>query len=1106
VLTGALVVGDSVRGSLLHLALDRLGRIDEILAVPRFFRAQLARDLAEQPEFRRHFAAAVPLAMLEGTVEDPDSHRRATHVNILGIDEAFGRLSADDSAESVPPAPGKVYLNQALADELGVAVGNDCIVRLPVAREVPADSALGRKTETVTNLRLAVARVVPAEGLGRFALRPNQSVPRAAFVNLPDIQKILNVPGKVNAIFVGGEGSTDDDSPSQLAKAHATLESLLRPTLADYGLTVRETPLGYFLLESDRMLLEPAAVRAAEQVFGPLGAQTAFTYLANTIADGDREIPYSTITAIDFAPEAPLGGFKTTDGKPVAPLAADEIALNSWAAEDLKAMVGDTIRVTYFEPESTHGQVRESTVDLKLAAIVAMQGPAADPNLTPTLPGVTDQLSISDWNPPFPFESARVRPRDEEYWNEYKATPKAFVALATGRRLWGSRFGNTTSLRIPPGDGRSVESLSAMLKPDPAAMGLAFQPIRLKAIEASAGTTPFEGLFLGFSFFIIAAALMLVAILFRLGIEQRADQVGVLLALGWPVRRVRTWLLAEGALVALAGAVFGAAVGIGYAWLMLVGLRTLWVAAITTPFVHLFVTPKSLIVGGASGVAVSLVVIFCSVGRLRRQNVRALLTNRVDESLGPAVSRSRWPRRTAMIACALAVAAALAGSGLGEMAQAGAFLASGALALVALMAIAFQLLRTGAGGALVTTGTTPFVWLAFRNAGRHPGRSALTIGLIAAASFLIVAISAFRLDPQAGADSRTTGTGGFSLVADSDQPIYQDLDSEDGQLDLGFSPADRRVLAGAKVFELRVAGGDDASCLNLYQAEQPRVIGIPQSLIDRGGFAWAATAAGSPDDAADPWRLLDKPAVGSDGKSPVPVILDEATAIYALHLKGVGDTYQITDGRGRPLVLSVVALLRNSVLQGALLVSERDFLAHFPDSSGYRFFLIDTPANDAAHVATMLESTLADFGFDAEPADERLAEFFAVQNTYLSTFQSLGGLGLLLGTFGLAAVQLRNVVERRGEIALLRAMGYRRGLVARLVLWENALLLAGGLGIGTFAALVAVFPHLVAGGAHLPWDSIVATLLVVLVVGLAAGMAAVRAAWRAPILTALRGD
>jgi len=954
---------------------------------------------------------------------------------------------------------------------------------------------------------LTVKRVVPARGLGRFALRPNQAISRDAFLNLADIQRVLKQPDKVNAILVGGARAGDGASSAELLKAHDTLQSLVHPTLDDYGLTIRAAPLGYFLLESDRMLMEPAVVEAAEKAFESFDAQPAFTYLANTLADGDREIPYSTITAIDFAVATPPGGYLAPDGQPIAPLVAGEIALNTWAADDLDAKIGDTIRVSYFEPESTHGAVRESTVELRLAAIVDLAGAAADPNLTPTLPGVTDQLSIAEWNPPFPFDSERVRPRDEQYWDKYKATPKAFVALATGRKLWGSRFGNTTSLRIPAAAGRTVESLSARLDPRPAAVGFSFQPVREKAIRAAVGTTAFEGLFIGFSFFIIAAALMLVAILFRLGVDVRANEVGLLLALGWPLRRVRWLLFGEGVLVALAGALLGACVGVGYAWLMITGLRTWWLAAIRTPFLALHVELATLVVGALSGVVVSVAVVYWSLSRLRRLRVRDLLSQRSGELTGPAARPSRRARRLAWGAFALAIVAALAAGGLGDTAQALAFLGSGALVLVALLAIVSQLLRSSAAGSFVTTGKAALVWLAYRNAARNPGRSALTIGLIAAASFIIIAISAFRLDPNADLDSRTSGTGGFALVAESDQPIFQDLNSEDGQLELGFSAADRRALSGTRVFPLRMAGGDDASCLNLYQAEQPRVLGVPEALVARGGFDWSNTSADSPETAADPWLLLDKPLPpGSDGATIVPVALDEATAKYSLHLGGVGDTYSITDGRGQPLTLQVVGLLASSVLQGSLLISEQQFLAHFPDTGGYRFFLVEAPSTATAGALVALERTLGDFGFDAEPAEERLAEYFAVQNTYLSTFQSLGGLGLLLGTFGLAAVQLRNVVERRAELALLRAAGFRRALMARMVLWENALLLVGGLAIGAAAAVVAILPHLVAGGAHLPWASITVTLALVLVVGLAAGMLAVAAALRAPVLAALRGD
>ena len=82
-----------------------------------------------------------------------------------------------------------------------------------------------------------------------------------------------------------------------------------------------------------------------------------------------------------------------------------------------------------------------------------MTGPAADPGLTPELPGVTDKTNIRDWNPPFPFDNSRIKPRRRaSFWNEYRATPRAYVNLAAGQKLWGSRFGKLTSIRLAPKD------------------------------------------------------------------------------------------------------------------------------------------------------------------------------------------------------------------------------------------------------------------------------------------------------------------------------------------------------------------------------------------------------------------------------------------------------------------------------------------------------------------------------------------------------------------------------------------------------------------------------------------------------------------------------
>ncbi|MFH1920107.1 MAG: FtsX-like permease family protein, partial [Planctomycetota bacterium] len=213
---------------------------------------------------------------------------------------------------------------------------------------------------------------------------------------------------------------------------------------------------------------------------------------------------------------------------------------------------------------------------------------------------------------------------------------------------------------------------------------------------------------------------------------------------------------------------------------------------------------------------------------------------------------------------------------------------------------------------------------------------------------------------------------------------------------------------------------------------------------------------------------------------------------------------------GETVRLRVVGVLSGSIFQGDVLVSERALLRHFPETSGYRFFLVESDVEsdpDAAQaIQEALDSALGDYGLTTETTGQRLGRFLVVQNTYLATFQSLGGLGLLLGTLGLAAVQLRAVLERRGELALLRATGFGRRALVWLVMLENGLLLLAGLGAGVAAALVAVLPHLASGGASIPWVSLGATLILVLAVGLLAGLAAVRAVLVAPLLAALRGE
>lgn len=389
--------------------------------------------------------------------------------------------------------------------------------------------------------------------------------------------------------------------------------------------------------------------------------------------------------------------------------------------------------------------------------------------------------------------------------------------------------------------------------------------------------------------------------------------------------------------------------------------------------------------------------------------------------------------------------------------------------------------------------------LGMRNAARYRTRSVLTVGLLASATFVVVAVAAGQRNPARETPEFASGNGGFTLVAQSATPIVYDLNTEEGREKLNFGnldPAAGQLLATMKVYPFRMKPGDEASCLNIYRTTLPTVLGVPQRMIERGGFRFVDH---SPDD--KPWQLLNQ----SLDQGRVPVLGDMNTLMYSMH-KGIGDTVAVPSEDNPQHTLQIAAMFDGAVFQGVLLMSEEHFLRIFPEQIGYRYFLIEVPPENAAALSELLETQLDSYGFDAERVVDRLADFLAVQNTYLSTFQTLGGLGLLLGTLGLATVMLRNVLERRGELALLRAVGFRNTHLSWLVMWENLFLLAWGLVAGTVSALLAMTPHLLSTGADVPWASGVMLLFAILLVGMLAAFFAVSEALRVPVLATLRSE
>ncbi|NQU43611.1 FtsX-like permease family protein, partial [bacterium] len=846
------------------------------------------------------------------------------------------------------------------------------------------------------------------------------------------------------------------------------LRSFVQPQ--DLGLHLRKAER-FSILESERIFLDDYATSLA------LAARSAPTkalrreppmfwalaYLVNEIRTGRRSIPYSMAL-----------------GSSALLVKDNEMLLNQWAADNLNARVGEPVALTYFV-EGQGGFLREATTTLTLGRILPMSYPYVTNDLSPRFEGITDSASIGQWNPPFPLDLGRIRPVDEEYWEEYRAAPKAFVSLKTAQRLWGTRYGNITAALWPGENYERLESvIQTQIRPEEA--GFRFRPIREENLEASRGSSDFGWLFVGFSLFLLIAAAMLLQILFRLGVEARGREYGLLEAVGFAPQQARRMMLTEGGLIAAGGALLGLPLALGYARMLIYGLNTWWVGSIGGAFLHFDASPLSVAVGMVGGWFICLLSIWAAARSLEKLPARALLAGQAQEDFSPGRQRGKALLFGAAFLI-LAIALLFLSRGKGVAGQASFFFGAGATLLAS--GLAFFRAWLSAKHEKRPENLS-LVRLGILGARRRPGRSLLVAGLVATASFLIVAVGANRhvAGTHYGLDS---GTGGFELLAESSVPFYRELSRI-----VPETPGIKDLAEKMEIQSLRLRPGQDASCLNLYQVRTPRVLGVSPAFIGRGGFDFAEAIEPGIE---NPWELLDRPLVGG----VIPAIGDYTTVYWLLHRK-LGD--EITVGGAR---LRIVSLLRKSVFQSELLISEGNFKKAWPDAAGWSVFAID--AHDSPESAsTALESAFEDHGLDVIAAPERLNDLMRVENTYLSTFQTLGGLGLLLGTIGLALALARNLIERRREFALLQSFGFRRSHLTILATAENGLLLGVGLLLGLLTGATAVAPSIHARAVEAPWVSLMGTLLLIFAGGLAVTALVAYFIFRAPLLPSLKRE
>ncbi|MFN9367241.1 MAG: FtsX-like permease family protein [Planctomycetia bacterium] len=1107
-IAGSLGVGDAMQRGLRALAVARLGAIDAAIVADEPFGPGMAESLRAAG-----LGGLVPALVLDVAVEhESGGRRRSARATLLACDDPAG-------LGFVPPPPplaeAGVFVNAPLARAVGADGGDSVILRVPRPSAEPADSPLGRRTAESNGRRLAVTAVLPDAGLGRFSLRPTQVTGPLVVTSLGVARDLLGRDGATNAVFAVGAGR----EPGADA-----LRRRIRPSLADYGLSLEPAGrAGCPRLTSRRLLLPAAVDRAAATVLAPLGGRPSLVFLVNAIepappageppAGRPASIPYSTVAGID-ATSLPVGALVDGAGRPLPLPAADEIVIDRWMADDLAAqgrpvVIGDAVDLRFFAAETLHGRVVENSTRLRIAGIASMAGAAVAREFVPEVEGVTDEKSIADWDPPFPFDANRVRttpPHDEDdrYWKEHGAAPKAFVSLETARRLAGSRFGATTAWHLPPLPAHELaavrDRLAAAIAPE--SLGIRVVPLRAEAIAAARGSTPFGGLFLALSSFVVGAGLILEWLLFRLLVAARRRDIGILSAIGWPPRRLVLLLGGIAAGAAATGALAGTLLGPAWTRLLLAGLSRGWQADVAAGSAAVFQghapTPAAVWPGGVIAFFMSLLAVVWGARRIAAAAPLQLL-GAGTETLGGGRGGACWSAASGAAAAVAAAAVALLGRRAEGQAAVGWFFGAGGLGLVAALAFVRAWLHGGPRGGPLRS----LPGLVGRGLAHAPARAFAVAAIVAVAEFLVVAVSSVALRPPADPRDRGSPTGGWSFVVGFGTPTAVDPQAAEVRGALGMTEAEERAVADCTLVRLRRRDGDAADCTSLYAAARPPVIGVGPDFVARGGFSFAdrgraaarATAEGTA--TINPWTLLASAA--ADAAGPVPAILDQATAQWALKYGGVGGRFTLPDDAGLPVEFEIVALLEPGILQGVVLVADREFTRIFPGRSGYGMALVDEGMlSEAARAAA--RSGLATAWADAAPeftgAGERLRSLQGVQNTFLAAFQALGTLGLLLGTAGVAAVQVQNAIERAGALALLRALGFTLAQVRLVLVGETLVAVAVGLAAGTAAACLAVWPALAAGTAAVPlsWIAISAGLAI-----LAAGVAALASVRRTTI-------
>ena len=386
VLMGSLLLGDSVRGTLVQRVGERLGKTETILTSGTAF---MSDSLMQQPLLKD----AQGYLLMDGFVSVGE---KLLPVYVWGTD-----------ADSL--SMGEVIINEPLRAKLGDQ--EDFVLHLPSHNLVPSGSLFVTKSYA-TQMRVHVAGVKSVDEGGNLLLKNEQALPLNVFIGRQHLAEEMELEGKINLVL-----SQDIITEEQLADSWT-------PELS--GIHLTDTSL-----TSDGIFIPQEIVN--KLTINQVAVGTCFSYLANELVNNSDTLSYPFVTAVSEWQGEPLDGL--------------DMILSDYAAERLHVSVGDSVAMSYYVAKDLKALDTAAQM-FCVKRIVPLSDFMRDSLLIADFPGLSHVEKCTDWDSDLPIKMERVTKEDEDFWYAYHQTPKAILSYEAVCADWSNAFGSATALRF----------------------------------------------------------------------------------------------------------------------------------------------------------------------------------------------------------------------------------------------------------------------------------------------------------------------------------------------------------------------------------------------------------------------------------------------------------------------------------------------------------------------------------------------------------------------------------------------------------------------------------------------------------------------------------